>query len=97
MNEYIGHIKRIDEQLKAINRIKDHRDFMVAGLEISLNVGPCGADEEPDVAGIQLGISGLPEDLLALLIESLTRTRAYWINAAHLEVMALQDFLGNLK
>lgn len=97
MNEYIGRIKRVDEQLKDVKRIKDHGSFTGAGLEITLNVGPCGADEEPDVTGIQLGISGRPEDLLDLLIDSLTKTRAYWILAAHTEIQSVQEFLRGLK
>jgi hypothetical protein len=64
---------------------------------VSVNVGPYLDDSGPDVEAIGLGISGHPESLLRLLIESLNSSREFWINSLTREANDIAVFLATLK
>jgi hypothetical protein len=93
VNNSINAIKRIDQQLKELARIEKSGNAVGAGLTIDLCVGNSESETAKWVEGIQLGITGMPEELLALLILSLSKSRQYWVNSAIRERDELKTFL----
>jgi len=84
MNQLVERIKLIDEQIKQIKRIIEDGNFLGAGLEISLSVGPRSQYEELSpkadrniLDGIQIGIPSDPQAVLNLLLDGLRASRKF--------------------
>lgn len=97
MSDAIDAITRINSQLAALKKIQKSGSYMGAGITLGLTVGAHSPDVIHDIEGIQLGISGEPEALVNLLIESLTASRAYWVSSGRRELATLQEFMENQK
>lgn len=97
METKIRQIKKIDSQIKTICRILKSGEYMAAGLALSINVGQKHEDFEETITDICIGISGEPESILKLIVESLTQSRKFWIDSLNRDIVAGQTFLQNLN
>lgn len=88
----IARIAEIDDQLKKLERIASRGDYVAAGLELSITVGPASAKPTPD---LQCQVTFELDDLLALLRKSLEGSRKLNLSFLRSEIKDLTTYLGD--
>lgn len=70
MNNTIRRIKSLQSQIKSLEKILKDKEYLAAGLTLSLNVGDLKEDEEMDLRNLSFGMySGIERELLELLLK----------------------------
>ena len=89
----VTRVAQIDNQLKALEKIISDGEYLAAGVQISVNVGPLKEDCQPDLT-IELGLTANLQKIMADLRQGLLDARAYRVRCARDDMNKLQSFFA---
>lgn len=89
----IRRIKDIEARIVTLEKILKRGEYLGAGVQLTINVGPVDDDQdEPDLV-CDLGLTADLQKLLELTLDGLRSSRAYWVKMAHDDYTAMGMFL----
>jgi hypothetical protein len=93
-NATIKHIKKLDTQIAALEKILKSKEYLAAGLLVAVNVGVPEDDCTYDINNITIGVfSGNEEKVLKLLLESIKASREKYMEYLQEELKIIEAFL----
>ena len=93
-NDHLRRISVLDEKLKELSKILDDGEYLVAGIEIEINVG-ANSDRKPFT--IDLGLSACPGSILQEVMTVMTNTRSWYLKEAMKDLEDLKSFFETCK
>ena len=93
MNSNLERVKQLDSNLATLNKILERKEYLAAGIGITINVGQRDPDDDPDLI-VSLGMQADLADIMLALKRAIIDSRNWRVQEARKDMEELQKFFS---
>lgn len=98
MYNSVARIKKLQSQIKSLEKILKDGEYHAAGITLSLNVGDVEEDEEMVLRNLSFGVySGIEKQLLELLLKGCKESLRFHIAALENDIKSATELLNSFS